>query len=119
MHHNSQSIWYLEIYVQSYFDMINLTNFKHDAQNEIGLDISISKLNFLKLICHKKVNLKNIIYTKTPQKYKSLLKKYQVHLWLKYESRVVFLRFYCILILNKVYNLSTIVTMNICMATHF
>jgi hypothetical protein len=50
---------------------------------------------------YKMVNLKNIIYAKTPQKKKSLLKKYQVHLWLKYEPIVVFLRFYCILILNK------------------
>jgi hypothetical protein len=46
-----KSVWYLEIYIQSYCVMINLTNFKHDAQNEIGLDISISKLNFVKLIC--------------------------------------------------------------------
>jgi hypothetical protein len=49
MHHNSQKHMVLDIYVQFYGVMINLTNFKHDAQNEIGLDISISKLNFVKL----------------------------------------------------------------------
>jgi hypothetical protein len=30
--------------------MINLTNFKHDAQIIAGLDISISKLNLVKFI---------------------------------------------------------------------
>jgi hypothetical protein len=38
-----------EIYVQFHCVMINLINFKHNVQNEIGLDISISKLNFVKL----------------------------------------------------------------------
>jgi hypothetical protein len=30
--------------------MINLTNIKHDAQNKTSLDISISKLNFVKFV---------------------------------------------------------------------
>jgi hypothetical protein len=37
-----------KFYVQFYCVMINLTNFKHDAQNKTGLDISISKLDFVK-----------------------------------------------------------------------
>jgi hypothetical protein len=48
MHHNLQKHMVPKIYVQFYCVMINLTNFKHDAQNKIGLDISISKLNFVK-----------------------------------------------------------------------
>jgi hypothetical protein len=47
MHHNSQKHMVLEIYVQFYYVMINLTNFKNDAQNKTGLDISISILSNL------------------------------------------------------------------------
>jgi hypothetical protein len=48
MHHNSQKHMVPKIYVQFYCVMINLTNFKHDAQIKAGLDISISKLNLVK-----------------------------------------------------------------------
>jgi hypothetical protein len=39
-----------KIYVQFYCVMINLTMFKHDAQNKTSLDISIPKLNFVKFV---------------------------------------------------------------------
>ena len=39
-----------KIYVQFYCVRINLTDFKHDAQNKTNLDISISKLNFVKFV---------------------------------------------------------------------
>jgi hypothetical protein len=48
--HDAQKHMVPKIYVQFYCVMINLTKFKHDAQNKIGLDISISKLNFVKLV---------------------------------------------------------------------
>jgi hypothetical protein len=50
MHHNSQKRMVPKIYVQFYCDMINLTNFKHDAQVKAGLHISISKLNLVKFV---------------------------------------------------------------------
>jgi hypothetical protein len=50
MHYNLQKNMVLKIYVQFYCVMINLTDFKHDTQNKIGLDISISKLNFVKFV---------------------------------------------------------------------
>jgi hypothetical protein len=50
MHRNSQKRMVPKIYVQFYCVMINLTNFKHDAQNKVGLDISISKLNLVKFV---------------------------------------------------------------------
>jgi hypothetical protein len=39
-----------KIYVQFHCDMINFTNFKHDAQIKAGLDSSISKLNLVKFV---------------------------------------------------------------------
>ena len=39
-----------KIYVQFHCDMINFIDFKHDAQIKAGLDISISKLNFVKFV---------------------------------------------------------------------
>jgi hypothetical protein len=50
MHHNLQKHMVPKIYVQFYCVMINLTDFKHDAQNKISLDISISMLNFVKFV---------------------------------------------------------------------
>jgi hypothetical protein len=47
MHHNSQKRMVPGIYVQFYCIMINLTDFKHDAQYKTCLDILISKLNFV------------------------------------------------------------------------
>jgi hypothetical protein len=41
-----------KIYIQVYCVIINLTNLKHDAQNKIGLNISISKLNFVKFVSY-------------------------------------------------------------------
>jgi hypothetical protein len=49
MHHDLQKHMVPKIYVQFYCVMINLIDFKHDAQNKTGLDISISKLNFVSL----------------------------------------------------------------------
>jgi hypothetical protein len=37
-----------KIYNQVYCVIINLTNLKHDVQNKRGLNISTSKLNFVK-----------------------------------------------------------------------
>ena len=50
MHHNLQKHMMPKIYVQFYCVMINLTDFKHDAENKTGLDISIKKLNFVKFV---------------------------------------------------------------------
>ena len=38
-----------KIYVQFHCDMINFTNFKHDAQIKASLDISMSKLTLSNL----------------------------------------------------------------------
>ena len=50
MHHNLQKHMVHKIYVQFYCVMINLINFKHVAQNKIGLDISISKFSLSNMI---------------------------------------------------------------------
>jgi hypothetical protein len=50
MHYNSQKRMVPKIYVQFHCDMINFTNFKHDAQIKARLDISISKLNEVKFV---------------------------------------------------------------------
>jgi hypothetical protein len=48
MHHNLQKHMVPKIYVHFYSVMFNFINYKHDAQNKTSLDISISKLNFVK-----------------------------------------------------------------------
>jgi hypothetical protein len=49
MHHNLQKHMVPKIYVQFYCVMNNLTDFKHDARNKTGLDISISKAQFCQI----------------------------------------------------------------------
>jgi hypothetical protein len=39
-----------KIYVHFYCILIKLANFKHDTENQVGLDVSIPKLNFVKFV---------------------------------------------------------------------
>jgi hypothetical protein len=47
---NQEECMVPKIYVHFYCVLIDMENFKYDAENQVGLDISFSKLNFVKFV---------------------------------------------------------------------